>query len=174
MHKPFSVIAAAALLSGCATMPGSEPVDAAFTAPIPTLVALLEAENGALSDSARAFERSVDLDGDGTSESLVYIRDPMLCGSGGCPLTILDWQDGEWVRQQVIGPAQLPITLIERRGRNTALGVTVYGGGMGKRVMALIPDDGVYPANPTVAPATEWGGDPGEVLIADGKGVPVR
>ena len=74
----------------------------------------------------------------------------------------------------MIGPAQLPITLIARQGGQAALGVTVAGGGMPEQLMALIPDAGVYPSNPTVAPATQWTGAPGEVLIAEGEGVPVR
>ncbi|WP_265563939.1 hypothetical protein [Sphingomicrobium arenosum] len=167
------MIGGAGWLAGCAGM-GVGVGEGASLGPVEVLVAQIEAEQGPLSDQARAFEASVDLDGDGTSERLVYVRDPSLCGTGGCALTIMEWRDGRWQRGQVIGPVELPVYLSDEWDGEVVIGVTVAGGGMQERIMALYPAPEGYPSNPTVPPAVWWRDDPGEVLIAEGSGRAVR
>lgn len=101
-------------------------------------------------ENLKFMERMVELDNDpSTQEYLLYVMDPMLCGSGGCNLYILNDKGKEIGRLSVTRP---PIYL-ERHSFEESMNKKgqwktfyVFSDGM-RRVEAK---NGVYPSNPSV------------------------
>ncbi len=114
-----------------------------------------------------------DLDGDGLDEIFVYTAGPMLCGSGGCPLTVLR-QTGdtpEILVQTTV--TQLPVGVLDTSTNGMRdIWVTTAGGGAPEQLRKLRFDGKSYPKNPTVAPA-ETIEAAGTVVIALGEMTPV-
>lgn len=154
---------AVAVLAGCggkAPPPASE-APAAAVAPVPLaplteadLVAAIRDAAGTDLGDAHYFDATVDLDGDGSSEKVVYVAGPMLCGTGGCPMFVFGrGQDGYRLvaRLSVVQP---PVRISPRSSkgwRNLVVGVG--GGGLAAGNAELKFDGSIYPSNPTVAPA---------------------
>ncbi|WP_246448909.1 hypothetical protein [Sphingomonas sabuli] len=135
------------------------------------------ADDGGVSDNARWFVARTDLNGDSSDEALVYLVDPMMCGTGGCSLYVLaDGGNGSWTVTDTIGPSQLPVyKLASATGGWADLGVAIRGGGAGNALMKVAHSGSNYASNPTVAPATETTPSGATLLIADDydKAVPV-
>jgi hypothetical protein len=119
-------------------------------------------------EKARFTAAFTDLDGDGKDEAIVYLVDSSFCGSGGCNTYVLT-QAGldAW---HVIG--NLTIThppiykLLPGKDGWAELGVTVYGGGLARMVMAVPHGNGGYASNPTVAPSRPIDPRNAKVLIS--------
>jgi hypothetical protein len=103
---------------------------------------------------ARYFDSTVDLNGDGVAEVVVYLAGPMVCGTGGCPMFVFTpGPDGYRLVSQfsVVRP---PVRISPRSSqgwRNLVVGVG--GGGLAAGSAELKHDGTGYPSNPTVAPA---------------------
>src|ERR1044071_2771642 len=84
-----------------------------------------------------------DLNGDGRSETFVYVTDPNYCGSGGCTLVVLSPQRRSYrivLRSTV---TQLPIRLLRTSTRGWRdIGVTVAGGGITQAYLARLKFNG--------------------------------
>ena len=99
------------------------------------------------------LERAVDLDRDyQTNEYLLYIMDPMLCGTGGCNLLVIDEQ-GKILSQTTV--VKLPVyttaSTSEDLQNNKGAWKELYVWSQGLR--RLSPDDnGTYPENASVEP----------------------
>jgi hypothetical protein len=130
------------------------------------------------SDGVRSFVRQAlqtssyrradaDLNGDGRKESLVYLTDPRLCGSGGCLLLVLSPKGSSYrivMRTTVTNPPILVLRTAAHGWRD--VGVTVRGGGIIRPYMARLRFNGLrYPSNPTMPPALPLHRPSGEVLI---------
>lgn len=116
----------------------------------------LRTENEGYTDDLRFAFADVDLNGDGEMETLVYTFGPMICGSGGCNVFVLQRDGGEYTKISGHTVSNLPIGAFytETNGWRD-LAITVRGGGLeeGPNV-ARLPFDGTrYPLNPTVLPA---------------------
>lgn len=117
-------------------------------------------------------EGRADLDDDGTKEIFVYTGGPGLCGSGGCPLTVLRAEpDGATVLAQTT-VTQLPVGILELSTNGMRdIWVTTAGGGAAQAFRKLEWNGAAYPANPTVV---EEIAVPGEIVIEQGELAPVE
>lgn len=112
-------------------------------------------------------EVSVDLNGDGRSELVVYADGPENCRSGGCDLYILT-PSGEGYRQVMdASVSRLPIRLLKTSSHGWRdIGVMVAGGGITTAYEARLRFDGRnYPENPTVPPATALRHTEGQIIL---------
>jgi hypothetical protein len=113
---------------------------------------------------AHAFTAAVDLDDDGESEYVAYVAGPMVCGTGGCNLYVLDELDGLWRivgRTSVVRP---PIRLGAPDGAPwRPLLVRVGGGGLAAATVALHWRAGAYPSNPSTEAALA--AEPADALV---------
>jgi putative lipoprotein len=118
-----------------------------------------------LSNEAQFTTGFSDLNGDGNDEAIVYLLDGSTCGSGGCNTYVLAQQGADAWR--VVGDITITRPPIYRLppGKDgwAELGVTVSGGGLARRVMAVPHGDKGYAHNPTVPPARPI--DPGEAEV---------
>ncbi len=110
---------------------------------------------------------SVDLDGDGRPEALIYADAPNDCGSGGCDLYILTRAGPSWRVVTQTSVTRLPIKVLATTTHGWRdLAVLVAGGGILQGHLVRLRFDGMsYPSNPTMPPATAIHGDPGKMLI---------
>lgn len=97
----------------------------------------------------------VDLNGDRAPEALVYLSGRDRCGSGGCPLYIVQRLAGSWRLVNSVTLTKPPIRLLTTKNRGWSdLGIYVSGGGINPGYEAVLRFNGVrYPGNPTVQPA---------------------
>lgn len=129
------------------------------------------ADSGELSENARWLLARTDLNGDGNDEALAYVTDPLMCGTGGCPLYVLSQREGAWIVTDQIAPARLPVYRLEPGADGWAvLGVTIGGGGAQPAVMTVAHDAKGYADNPTVAPAKVVVVSDQNPLLADEEG----
>jgi hypothetical protein len=133
---------------------------------------------GAEADAVRAFVQrelgtsrykraDADLNGDGRTESLIYLTDPKYCGSGGCTLIILSPSKNRYRVVMRSTVTQLPIRLLSTSSHGWRdIGVTVAGGGIARSYEVRLRFNGRrYPGNPTVPPAVPLHESIGRVLI---------
>jgi hypothetical protein len=173
MKRLAAIPLAAIAVAGCTSYPGANRVSGeAYRTPVATIVDQYVEEGYPLGPGTRVFETNYDLDGDGIAEALVYLRGPGLCGTGGCPLLLLDWEGARWNIFQRFSVSQLPVYALEPDDSGWAgLAITTAGGGAPVRLMELRYGPDGYPDNPTVEPARPFTGEPGMLLLEEGEGV---
>ncbi|WP_260926613.1 hypothetical protein [Novosphingobium sp. 9] len=116
-------------------------------------------------DSLRYAKATVDLNGDGKDEVLLYAGGSMLCGSGGCDLIVLTPDGDSWRMVGDLSVVQMPVGVLDSKTNGWRdLAVSVSGGGADAGVMRVPFDGKAYADNPTVAPA-EPSDTLGKVLI---------
>ncbi len=130
--------------------------------------------------SLRFLTATVDLNGDGKPETIVYLLGQEFCGSGGCSMLVLRQdQNGNYMLVTESTITRLPIRILTTSTNGWKdLGVTVARGGIRTPYEARLPFNGKkYPSNPTVSPAKRLPTHtPGTTLIpldADAKANPV-
>jgi len=173
----MGVIVASLTLAACgqpASAPdGTSASGMAMTLGDPMLEAWLKAKYGA--GAAVAYQSSeFDLDGDGAPETLVYLRMPTRCGSGGCRLLVLARDDHGFAEVARTTVTRLPVGVLDTSTNGWRdLWVTVGGGGMpaGRRKLAF--DGASYPSNPTVPPAATVHAGAGQTLLDEGEAIAV-
>ncbi len=107
-------------------------------------------------DSLRFMEREIDLDNDyRTREFLLFIMDPMVCGSGGRNLMIID-ETGKTLSSTTV--VKLPVftvasTVGDLQSEGSWKPLFVWSQGYRK----LSPADGKYPSNASMAPEVPQG-----------------
>lgn len=126
----------------------------------------LHADDGALTYA----HASVDLNGDGTDEVLAYVMGPMVCGSGGCNLYVLEPQGedgGEgWRVVTRTSVTRTPVGVLTTSTNGWRdLAVSIGGGGAQAGWVRLTYDGRTYPTNPTAPPATPLEGQPGVTTL---------
>lgn len=103
----------------------------------------------AFGDEARYLAGRIDLDGDGSAETIVHVVGPTSCGSGGCTTLVFGGSDGRQVGS--ISVSRPPILAAPSRTNGWRdLVVDVGGGGLGNGHRLLAFDGRQYPGNPTV------------------------
>jgi hypothetical protein len=123
--------------------------------------------------NTRYLSATVDLNGDGQRENVVYLLGNDWCGSGGCTMLILTTQNAHYKVITRATITRLPIRLLSTRTNGWRdLAVTVAGGGILKAYEAKLTFNGrKYPGNPTVAPAVKLPANtPGTILIREDAG----
>ena len=195
--RSSALFAAAGLaLTACArSEPAGEPVDPSnlpeAAPPIPTgpVIAPAESEDGRLADAlrmavadagglgdeARWLTARSDLDGDGRDEALVYLIDPLKCGTGGCSLFLFaDDGQGNWQLVDKVAVTRAPIYRLQTSSNGWAdLGITIEGGGGKSMLVKLSRETDGYPENPTVPPGAEANSEGAMLLIDEGEGTPI-
>ena len=196
--RSSALLAGAALLAltACArSEPAGEPVDpsnlpeAAPPIPADPVIAPAVSEDarladalrtavadaGGLSDEAKWLTARSDLDGDGKDEALIYLIDPLTCGTGGCSLFLFaDDGQGSWQLVDKVAVSRTPVYRLQTSSNGWAdLGITVGGGGGKSMLVKLSREADGYPDNPTVPPATEASSEGAMLLIDEGEGTPV-
>lgn len=111
--------------------------------------------NGAPESDARYYYNTVDLNGDGKLEALVYVTGSEVCGSGGCQLLVLQKVAGRYRTLAEISLAHNPIVVSAHQTRGWHdLFLWVSGGNPEPGYNAVLPFDGkTYADNPSVEPA---------------------
>ncbi len=111
--------------------------------------------------------RVIDLDGDRVGEIVAYVYGPMLCGTGGCNLLVLQKQGDTYAVRMDASVAKLPIGFLQPRHNGWRDIAVRVGGGGAEGGFAVMQYDGVrYPSNPTTV-ATEPAEDAGTVLLGE-------
>ncbi|OMP30205.1 hypothetical protein [Mangrovimonas sp. DI 80] len=103
-------------------------------------------------DKLKFLEAMVDLNHDPSDyEYLLYVMDPMLCGTGGCNLFILN-KSGEVLSEISVTrpPIYVPITSFENDQKQKGEWKELYVYSKGYR--RLVPKNGQYPTNASMAP----------------------
>jgi hypothetical protein len=103
-------------------------------------------------DEVKFMERYVDLDhNQATAEFLIYVIDPIFCGSGGCNLFVVN-DSGKLLSEMTVVkmPVFTTITSIseEMENKGNMRDLFVWSHGMRK----LEAKDGAYPSNPSTQP----------------------
>lgn len=120
--------------------------------------------------STRYLAAFHDLNDDGIPEAIVYLIGRQWCGSGGCPLFILQKSGGSWKVVTSTTITNPPIRILDRKLNGWhSLGVWVQGGGIQPGYEAELRFNGkTYPRNPSVPPARRAAKDlAGKVVIKD-------
>jgi hypothetical protein len=98
------------------------------------------------------MEVMVDLDNDPSElEYLIYVMDPMLCGTGGCNL-LLTTSNGELISELTVTrpPIYMEVNTIEESNSHKGQWKPFYVYSDGMRRVS--PVDGKYPKNPSLLP----------------------
>jgi hypothetical protein len=120
--------------------------------------------------STRYLAAFRDLNDDGIPEAMAYLIGRQWCGSGGCPLFILQKSNGSWKVVTSTTITNPPIRVLDRKLNGWhSLGVWVQGGGIQPGYEAELRFNGkTYPRNPSVPPARRAAKDlAGKVVIKD-------
>ncbi|WP_230292941.1 hypothetical protein [Croceicoccus sp. Ery5] len=109
---------------------------------------------------------AIDLNGDGMDEIVAYASGPMLCGSGGCNVLVLEPAGEGFTVRMDASVSKLPVTVLDSSSHGWRDLTVWVGGGGGESGNAVLRFDGIrYPSNPTVPPAILQE-EQGTVLIA--------
>ena len=178
-RRRAALAALALILVACSPGQDEDPASADVPgppAPPPTFVDEFDtaqwlADNYADLEPIGYRQGRADLDGDGTEEFLVYLRGPMVCGSGGCPLLVLRAEpDGASMILET-SVTQLPLGVLDTSTNGMRdLWVTTAGGGAPSAIRKLSWSGTAYPTNPTVAEEID---EAGTVIIDEGDATPV-
>lgn len=143
----------------------ADPVEAAVpeTAQVDAFLAERFVDDGEVSVATAP----VDLNGDGVDEIVAYVSGPMLCGSAGCNVLVLQAEGENYAVRMDTSVSKLPVTVLDSSSNGWRDLTVRVGGGGGESGNAVLRFDGTsYPSNPTVPPATVED-TAGEVLIAE-------
>jgi hypothetical protein len=104
--------------------------------------------------SIQFFADTTDLNDDGVLDAVVILSTSYWCGTGGCSMLILQGQpDNTFRLVSVSSLVRPPLTVSETRTNGWRdLILTVSGGGMPGKAVALRFDGQRYPLNPSVQP----------------------
>lgn len=96
-----------------------------------------------------------DINGDGKSEAIVYLRDRNWCGSGGCNTLIIKRNVNSWQLVSNIRISRPPIRVLDHVSHGWhSIGVWVRGGGIQNGYEAELDFNGKsYPTNPSTVQA---------------------
>lgn len=144
--------------------PAPEPMANRDDAVKKALEVALDESDDPVPDLSNVLIGYSDLDGSGAEEALVWLRAPGWCGTGGCPLYVLQFAPEAWHVTDQISVTRPPVYKLAPGADGWAeLGISVGGGGMKAAVMAVPHGEDGYASNPTVAPARPV--DPGVAPI---------
>lgn len=105
-------------------------------------------------EEQKLFTDYIDLNGDGTQDAIVIMIGSYWCGTGGCTMFVFEGQDQKFrlVSQSSLIRPPLNVSDTKTQGWNDLI-VTVSGGGMPSKTVALKFDGKQYPLNPSDQPS---------------------
>ncbi|RUS46854.1 hypothetical protein [Cohnella sp. AR92] len=127
-----------------------------------------------------AYNR-LDLNGDGSPETIVFLSGSTFCGSGGCSAAIFRTEDGNYRLLSKLTLVHTPIIV----GNTMTNGyrdliVIISGGGIQEPVYKILKFNGInYPSNPTIEPELPAGARlEGKAILGDDSslfsGIPLK
>jgi hypothetical protein len=161
-----ALVVAALTMSACFAQPA--PKMGALNADEESIRKLFQSRDD--DRSTRYLAAFRDLNGDGIPEAIVYLIGRQWCGSGGCPLFILQKSGGSWKTVTSMTITNPPIRVLDSKWNGWhSLGVWVQGGGIQPGYEAELRFNGkTYPGNPSVPPARRAAKElAGKVVIKD-------
>lgn len=119
--------------------------------------------------NVRYFYDSIDLNGDDTPETIVYLVGQYTCGSGGCTSLVLQETANGYVPVARLSLVNNPILVSDEKTNGWRDLILYVSGGGAKGAYHVIRFSGkAYPGNPSVQPVIEPGAKlTGVALIAD-------
>jgi len=134
------------------------------------LVQFLATEKIPDDSSHRCYAGFADLNGDNSLDAIVIMTGMYWCGTGGCTMLVYEGRDRSFTLVSSTSLVRPPVTVSAATTNGWRdLVVTVSGGGMPGKIVALQFDGRKYPANPSMLDALS-GGVPatGLKLFAEG------
>lgn len=112
----------------------------------------------------------VDLNGDSTPDAILILTGSYWCGTGGCTMLVFEGEDKTFRFVSRSTPVRPPVTVSETKTNGWRdLVLTVSGGGMPAKTVALKFDGKKYPLNPSVQTALPAeAATKGTVLFSEG------
>jgi len=112
----------------------------------------------------------VDLNGDSTLDAVAILTGSYWCGTGGCTMLVFQGEDKHFMFVSSSTLVRPPVTVSETKTNGWRdLVLTVSGGGMPAKTVALKFDGKKYPLNPSVQTALPSGATTkGLVLFSEG------
>ena len=149
------IIATCLLLTSEHTASPPTRQGASLDARVRQFVRSYDAATGTPDSTSRFAAGSVSSGPGGAEAVVVYIVGRDWCGTGGCPLVVLQpFGDSFKVIGKIVMSRQPILALRRSTNGRRDLAVLVCGGGIVACYEAVIPFNGVrYPGNPTVKPA---------------------
>ena len=134
------------------------------------IIQFMQTEKVPLDEGHTFFSDFVDLNGDSTPDALVLLTGPYWCGTGGCTMLVFQGKDTNFTFVSSSTLVRPPVTVSETRTKGWRdLVLTVSGGGMPAKTVALKFDGKKYPRNPSVQSALPAGAaTKGLVLFPEG------
>jgi hypothetical protein len=137
--------------TGAATSPTSPDLKTALQS---ELAQFMQAEKVPSDEEQTFLADFVDLNGDSTQDALVVLTGFHWCGTGGCTMLVFQGEDKTFKfvsRSTLVRP---PVTVSETKTNGWRdLVLTVSGGGMPAKTVALKFDGKQYPLNPSAQTA---------------------
>ena len=188
-HQYFAIrgLLLALVLTGCSagtppetrvSSPATQMASATPTTDVDLQPALQQAiagyikQQGAPSDeSHRFFADTIDLNGDNVLDAVAVFSSSYWCGTGGCTMLVFEGQSDKTFR--LVSESSLvrpPVTVSDTKTKGWRdLILTVSGGGMPAKTVALKFDGQKYPLNPSDQPSLSTPTSvKGTVLFPDG------
>ena len=105
-------------------------------------------------EDLRYHYNTIDLNGDGKLDAIVFVSGNSVCGTGGCEVLIFkgDGKDYELITEMSVSHPPVFVGRTKTKGWSDLL-MEVYGGGIKSYFASLKFDGKSYPENPTVEPA---------------------
>ena len=130
----------------------------------------IQAEKVPIDEEHTFFADFVDLNGDSTPDALAILTGPYWCGTGGCTMLVFQGEDKNFNLVSSSTLVRPPLTVSETKTEGWRdLVLTVSGGGVPAKTVALKFDGQKYPRNPSVQSALTAGAPTkGAVLFAEG------
>ncbi|MGB7998927.1 MAG: hypothetical protein WCF60_02305 [Anaerobacillus sp.] len=107
-------------------------------------------------DSLRYYYNRIDLNGDQTPETFVYLVGPSVCGTGGFSGLLLEEKDGDYSVKSRFSLVRTPV-IIQNETTNGWKNIVMYvaGGGIEPGYHQLKFDGESYPSDPSVEPVVK-------------------
>ena len=134
------------------------------------IIQFMQAEKVPIDAGHTFFADFADLNGDSTPDALVILTGPYWCGTGGCTMLVFQGEDKNFNFVSSSTLVRPPVTVSETKTEGWRdLVLTVSGGGMPAKTVALKFDGKKYPRNPSVQSALPAGAaTKGAVLFPEG------
>jgi hypothetical protein len=131
------------------------------------LLALLMTSGAGIDKSIRVTTVLSDLNNDGVSEVIAYIKGDSMCGSGGCTLFILRAKATGYEAISKLTVTRPPVRILESKSNGWQdIAVRVGGGGISAGYEARLRFDGQsYPSNPSLIPLEKGRPRSGHIVI---------
>jgi hypothetical protein len=130
------------------------------------IINFLQAEMVSVEEGYTLLADFADLNEDGILDALVILTGPYWCGTGGCTMLVFQGENKSFNFVSSSTLVRPPVTVSNNKTKGWRdLVLTVSGGGMSAKTIALKFDGKKYPHNPSVQPALPAGAAARDVVL---------